>query len=292
MYVGGYFTSYAGVAANVLVSTDAGAYSETALFLSPTIAELSSYFGRVYSFSTVDTTIENNDNQLVLEDSSTTLWRNVSSTDQGRLHFTNGLGYSRTDLSAKSDDSELRLIVTDAAGTASAEIILKDNATNPATSANADNKAIFIGTNNSTIDTGVINSAIIGGSNITATFDNTVYQQDSYRDAGNHTVTTTNNTTAIGAYAGATSAVGDSNTLIGAYCAFNVANSFSQNTIIGGGTGLTGSIPTSQALILCNGNASTNITIHSSLVETGSYSANRRIPIKINGTQYYLLLST
>jgi hypothetical protein len=41
---------------------------------------------------------------------------------------------------------------------------------------------------------GSTNSAIICGDGITATFDNTVYQQDSYRDAGTHIVTTNNNT--------------------------------------------------------------------------------------------------
>lgn len=43
------------------------------------------------------------------------------------------------------------------------------------------------------IGTGVIGSVILGGTNITATEDDTVYQNDSYR-VTNHTVTTTNNT--------------------------------------------------------------------------------------------------
>lgn len=54
------------------------------------------------------------------------------------------------------------------------------------------NSGIFAGSSNSI--SGAQYTAIIGGDNISATYDNTVYQQDSYRDA-HHTVQTTNNTT-------------------------------------------------------------------------------------------------
>lgn len=287
---------YGGSPNSVLISNDNGAYGKGVIYLQEdflgAVTEVSNYAGRVYSYSTVNTTIENNNNQLYLTDSNTSLWRNNGPSDQGKLEFTNGLGYAVTDLFAKSDNSELRLYVRDSIGTASYEFIIKDNTTNAATSANADNKAIFIGTNNSTINSGVTNSVVIGGAghsissddstilggidntlgasstgsmiaggndvtinsfgclaigdtvsitdtssqssvilggssqeitnassesaiiggfgnringairtvvlggnNIAdATYDNTVYQQDSYRDAGNHTITTTNNT--------------------------------------------------------------------------------------------------
>lgn len=203
--------------------------------------EFSSYTGAIYSFSTIDTTLENNNNQLILQDNATTLWRNTGVGDQNRLQFTNGLGYAVTDLFSRSDDSELRIYVTDGAGAASFEIFLKDNTTNTVTSPNTNSKAVFIGTNNSIIGVSSINnvvvggnfneiygdnsvivagessiinsdnagmlgvegstlqsnaqySAIIGAQGITGTFPRTVYQQDSYRDGGNHTVQTSNTT--------------------------------------------------------------------------------------------------
>jgi hypothetical protein len=54
-------------------------------------------------------------------------------------------------------------------------VSIKDNETNSLTSANKDNPAVIIGSRNSTINSGITNSVIIGGQNILASENNTVY---------------------------------------------------------------------------------------------------------------------
>jgi hypothetical protein len=54
-------------------------------------------------------------------------------------------------------------------------VSIKDNETNSFTSLNKNNPAIIIGSKNSIINSGITNSVIIGGQNITATQNNTLY---------------------------------------------------------------------------------------------------------------------
>jgi collagen type VII alpha len=88
---------------------------------------------------------------------------------------------------------------------------------------------------------------------------------------------------------GAAGSTGNNNNIALGFAAGEVINNGSNNLILGatGGTaGMTGTI------VLANGNASTEIVINNSALETGTYTSNRRIPIKIGGTTYYLMLST
>lgn len=88
---------------------------------------------------------------------------------------------------------------------------------------------------------------------------------------------------------GATGSTGNiNNVAIGRQAGINITTG-SNNTIIGytGGTaGMTGTV------VLSNGNNTTELVINSSVLQSGTYSANRRMPIKIGGTTYYLMLST
>lgn len=61
---------------------------------------------------------------------------------------------------------------------------------------NTSNNSVILAANASTLD-GTSNSAIIAtsASGVISTFDYTLHQSDSYRDCGNHTLQTTNNTT-------------------------------------------------------------------------------------------------
>jgi hypothetical protein len=80
----------------------------------------------------------------------------------------------------------------------------------------------------------------------------------------------------------------NNNTCIGANSGNGITGG-ANNTIIGptGGTGgMTGTI------VLSNGNNTTEIVINNSNLQSGSYTSNRRIPIKIGGATYYLMLST
>jgi hypothetical protein len=54
-------------------------------------------------------------------------------------------------------------------------VSIKDNETNSFTTSNRNNPAIIIGSKNSTINSGITNSVIVGGQNITAAQNNTVY---------------------------------------------------------------------------------------------------------------------
>jgi hypothetical protein len=54
-------------------------------------------------------------------------------------------------------------------------VSIKDNETNSFTSVNKNNPAVIIGSRNSTINSGITNSVIIGGQNILASENNTVY---------------------------------------------------------------------------------------------------------------------
>lgn len=82
----------------------------------------------------------------------------------------------------------------------------------------------------------------------------------------------------------------NNNTAVGYRSGYNIQTG-SNNTIIGctGGTaGMTG------ALVLSNGDNSTELVILSSAIQTiaSTSTFNTRIPIKIQGTTYYLLLNT
>ena len=61
------------------------------------------------------------------------------------------------------------------------------------------------------------------------------------------------------------------------------------NNIIIGSTGGSASLNDTIAFYA---SSATNVTINSTSIQSGTYSANRRIPIVIGGTTYYLLLST
>jgi hypothetical protein len=87
----------------------------------------------------------------------------------------------------------------------------------------------------------------------------------------------------------ATGSTGNNRNLaLGYRSGYNITSG-SNNTLLGctGGTaGMTG------ALVLSNGDNSTEIVLLNSLVESGTYTFNTRLPITIAGSQYYILLST
>jgi len=87
----------------------------------------------------------------------------------------------------------------------------------------------------------------------------------------------------------ATGSTGNNRNLaLGYRSGYNITSG-SNNTLLGctGGTaGMTG------ALVLSNGDNSTEIVLLSSLVESGAYTFDTRLPITIEGSTYYILLIT
>lgn len=159
---------YSGVPGEVLISTDNGGYSKSQLYLAETFVELSNYNtgGVLYTYAPKSIMVSD-EGAILMGDPAPLL---LSTTNYIHLE-PNSIGFDNR--WSISHSRKISIGIKEYTFGPSIEIIA--NSTQSVSTSGAVGNGTFINTDSSTILQGVLNSVIIGGGNIVADTNNTVY---------------------------------------------------------------------------------------------------------------------